>query len=129
MNSTYRPAPEAKKRWGPALWLWKGLVAPAGAKLRKQQLKIRLHKEKQNYKSKHGTHKAANQKKPHAEKETVVHHNLHCKRKNQRASILHAALTENSRPLAGGYAVGQTFRKKRRKVTWFDKPAVQNPSN
>ena len=53
---------QTKKRWGPALWLWKGLVAPAGAKLRKQQLKIRLHKEKQNYKSKHGTHKAANKK-------------------------------------------------------------------
>ena len=32
---------QTKKRWGPALWLWKGLVAPAGAKLRKQQLKIR----------------------------------------------------------------------------------------
>ena len=41
VNSTHRPAPETKKRWGPALWLWKGLVAPAGAKLRKQQLKIR----------------------------------------------------------------------------------------
>ena len=26
-----RPAPEAKKRWGPALWLWKGLVALARA--------------------------------------------------------------------------------------------------
>ena len=38
------------------------LVALARAKLRKQQLKIRLHKEKQNYKSKHGTHKAANKK-------------------------------------------------------------------
>ena len=49
---------QTKKRWGPALWLWKGLVAPAGAKFRKQQLKIRLHKEKQNYQLKHGTNKS-----------------------------------------------------------------------
>ena len=53
---------KTKKRWGPALWLWQGLVAPAGAKLRKQQLKIHLHKEKQNYQPKHKTHKAANKK-------------------------------------------------------------------
>ena len=32
---------QTKKRWGPALGLWQGLVAPAGAKLRKQQSKIR----------------------------------------------------------------------------------------
>ena len=56
-HSTHRPAPEAKKRWGPALWLWKGLVALARAKLRKQQSKIRSHKEKQNHQSKHGTSK------------------------------------------------------------------------
>ena len=68
MNSTNRPAPEAKKRWGPALGLWQGLVALARAKFRKQQLKIRLYKEKKNYQSKHGTHianvshKAANSK-------------------------------------------------------------------
>ena len=62
VNSTTRPAPETKKRWGPALGLWQGLVAPAGAKLRKQQLKIRLHKEKQNNNPKHRTHKAANKK-------------------------------------------------------------------
>ena len=49
---------QTKKRWGPALGLWQGLVAPAGAKLRKQQRKIRLHKEKQNYQPKHKTHKA-----------------------------------------------------------------------
>ena len=87
---------QTKKRWGPALWLWKGLVAPAGAKLRKQQLKIRLHKEKQNYKSKHGTHKAnashkAANKKAACRKETVDYHSLHRKPKNQRASNLHAA--------------------------------------
>ena len=53
---------KTKKRWGPALWLWKGLVAPAGAKLRKPQRKIRPHKEKKKRHSKHGTHKAANKK-------------------------------------------------------------------
>ena len=53
---------QTKKRWGPALWLWQGLVAPAGAKLRKKQLKIRLHTEKQKRQSQHGTHKAANKK-------------------------------------------------------------------
>ena len=49
---------QTKKRWGPALWLWQGLVAPAGAKLRKQQSKIRLHKEKQSQQSKHRTSKS-----------------------------------------------------------------------
>ena len=113
----HRTRTQTKKRWGPALWLWKGLVALARAKFRKLQIKIRLHKEEQNYKSKHGTHKAnashkaANQKKPHAEKETVVHHNLHRKRKKCRASILHAALTENSRPPAGGYASVNRFAR------------------
>ena len=53
---------QTKKRWGPALWLWKGLVAPAGAKLRKPQRKIRSHKEKQSQQSQHRTHKAANKK-------------------------------------------------------------------
>ena len=74
VNSTHRPAPETKKRWGPALGLWQGLVALARAKLRKPQLKIRLHKEKQNYKSKHETSKSRciktkqQSQKPHAEK-------------------------------------------------------------
>ena len=61
---------QTKKRWGPALWLWKGLVAPAGAKLRKQQSKIRSHKEKQKRQSKHGTHKATYPKAA-CRKETV----------------------------------------------------------
>ena len=49
---------KTKKRWGPALGLWQGLVALARAKLRKQQLKIRLHKEKQKRQSKHRTNKS-----------------------------------------------------------------------
>ena len=56
-HSTNRPAPETKKRWGPALGLWQGLVALARAKLRKQQIKIRPHKEKQSQQSKHRTNK------------------------------------------------------------------------
>ena len=65
---------QTKKRWGPALWLWKGLVALARAKLRKQQLKIRLHKEKKKRQSKHGTNKSRCKpqsnisQKPHAPK-------------------------------------------------------------
>ena len=93
------------------------LVALARAKLRKQQSKIRLHKEKQNYQPQHGTIKSRciktkqQSKKPHAEKETVVHHSPHRNPKNQRPSILHAALTENSRPLAGGYASVNRFAR------------------
>ena len=37
---------QTKKRWGPALGLWQGLVALARAKFRKQQRKIRSHKKK-----------------------------------------------------------------------------------
>ena len=108
---------QTKKRWGPALGLWQGLVALARAKLRKQQSKIRLHKEKQNYQPQHETIKSRciktkqQSKKPHAEKETVAHHSLHRNPKNQRPSILHAALTENSRPLAGGYASVNRFAR------------------
>ena len=47
---------QKKKRWGPALGLWQGLVALARAKLRKQQLKIRSHTEKQDYQPQHRTH-------------------------------------------------------------------------
>ena len=49
---------KTKKRWGPALGLWQGLVALARAKLRKPQLKIRLHKKKQNYQPQHKASKA-----------------------------------------------------------------------
>ena len=86
----HRTRTKTKKRWGPALGLWQGLVALARAKFRKQQSKIRLHKEKQKRQPKHKTHKATN-KKAACRKETVVYHSLHRKRKNQRASILHAA--------------------------------------
>ena len=92
------------------------LVALARAKFRKPQSKIRLHKEKQSQQSQHRTHianishKAAN-KKAACRKETVVHHSLHRKRKKCRASTLHAALTENSRPLAGGYASVNRFAR------------------
>ncbi len=112
----HRTRTQTKKRWGPALWLWKGLVALARAKLRKQQSKIRPHKEKKNYQSQHethiadATHKAAN-KKAACRKETVDHHSLHRKRKKRRASNLHAALTENSRPPAGGYASVNRFAR------------------
>ena len=88
---------QKKKRWGPALGLWQGLVALARAKLRKQQSKIHSHKEKKKRQFQHRTHKAANQKAA-CRKETTVHHSLHHKRKKRRASTLHAALTENSRP-------------------------------
>ncbi len=64
---------QTKKRWGPALWLWKGLVALARAKLRKPQSKIRPHKEKKKRHSKHGTHKAANKKAAcRKEKQTII---------------------------------------------------------
>ena len=88
---------QTKKRWGPALWLWKGLVAPAGAKLRKQQSKIRSHKEKQSQQSKHKASKSncnaqsRKFKKPHADKTISRTTIIHINPKNQRPSILHAA--------------------------------------
>ena len=74
VNIANKPAPEAKKRWGPALGLWQGLVALARAKLRKQQRKIRPHKEKKSCQLQHGTHiarctaQSRKFKKPHAQK-------------------------------------------------------------
>ena len=107
---------QTKKRWGPALWLRKGLVALARAKLRKPQIKIRLHKEKQSHQSQHRTHKAnashkATNKKSRMQKRNSRPAIIHNKQNNQRASILHAALTENSRPLAGGYASVNRFAR------------------
>ena len=101
---------QTKKRWGPALWLWKGLVAPAGAKLRKQQSKIRPHKEKKKRQSQHETHKATN-KKAACRKRNSRTAIPHSKPNHWRASNLHAALTENSRPLAGGYASVNRFAR------------------
>ena len=101
---------QTKKRWGPALWLWKGLVAPAGAKFRKQQSKIRSHKKKQNRQSKHRTLKATNPKAA-CRKRNSRPAIPHIKPKEQRASNLHAALTENSRPPAGGYASVNRFAR------------------
>ena len=49
--------------------------------------------------------------KPHADKTISRPAILHNKPNNQRASILHAALTENSRPLAGGYASVNRFAR------------------
>ena len=91
---------QTKKRWGPALWLWKGLVAPAGAKLRKQQSKIRLHKEKQKRQSQHGTHKADEKHKPTYPKSRMhprreVHQSLNNKIKTCRPSTACGVLTDN----------------------------------
>ena len=89
---------QTKKRWGPALGLWQGLVALARAKLRKQQLKIRSHKEKQNYQPQHGTNKSRciktkqQSKKPHADKTISRTAVPHINPKKQRASNLHAAI-------------------------------------
>ena len=49
--------------------------------------------------------------KPHADKTISRTTVLHINPKNQRASILHAALTENSRPPAGGYASVNRFAR------------------
>ena len=79
------------------------LVALARAKLRKPQLKIRSHKEKQNYQPQHGTHIARCTAQSRKSKSRMQKRNSrpaipHRKRKKCRESILHAALTENSRP-------------------------------
>ena len=91
---------QTKKRWGPALWLWKGLVALARAKLRKQQSKIRLHKEKRNYQSKHGTSKSnciaqSNISKSRMHKRRKVHHIINFKLKMCRPSTACGVLTDN----------------------------------
>ena len=101
---------QTKKRWGPALGLWQGLVAPAGAKLRKPQFKIRSHKKKKKRQYKHGTHRAANPKS-RMQKRNNRPDIPHSKPNHWRASILHAALTENSRPLAGGYESVNRFAR------------------
>ena len=99
---------QTKKRWGPALWqpswgLGNGWSPSQGRNSASSKEKFAHIKRSKS--TNHNTertkqdapHKAAN-KKAACRKETVVHHSLHRKRKKCRASNLHAALTENSRP-------------------------------
>ena len=99
-----QPRTQTKKRWGPALWLWKGLVAPAGAKLRKPQRKIRSHKEKQSQQSQHRTHKAAN-KKAACRKEKKNRYPTPQKKETKSIYPACGALTENA--TVGRLCIGQ----------------------
>ena len=92
---------QTKKRWGPALGLWQGLVALARAKLRKQKSKIRLHKEKQKRQFQHETHKSeckqtkAANKKSRMHQRIEVHQSSNNKIKKCRPSIACGVLTDN----------------------------------
>ena len=103
---------KTKKRWGPALWLWKGLVALARAKLRKQQLKIRPHKEKKNYQSQHethiadATHKAANKKSRMQKKKQQTRYPI--QQTKQSKSIYPVCGIDRKQPTAcGRLCIGQ----------------------
>ena len=117
MNSTDRPAPEAKKF--ASLFKAAGfqraiegfdfnlvrLVALARAKLRKQQLKIRLHKEKQSQQSQHRTHKAAN-KKAACRKETVDPLSYTANQRNKEHQTCMRRI-DRKQPTAGRLCIGQ----------------------
>ena len=96
---------QTKKRWGPALGLWQGLVALARAKLRKQQRKIRLHKEKPNYQPKHRTHKAAN-KKAACRKETEEPLSHTAKERNKEHQTCMRRI-DRKQPTVGRLCIGQ----------------------
>ena len=92
---------QTKKRWGPALgqpsWgLGNGWSPSQGRNSASSSQKF-AHIKKSKSVSPNTERTKPQIKKPHAEKKrrTSIIHN---KQNNQRASILHAALTENSRP-------------------------------
>ena len=106
---------QTKKRWGPALghpsWgLGNGWSPSQGRNSASSSQKF-AHIKRNKIVSPNTERSKPQIQKPHAEKGTADYHSLHRKPKEQRASILHAALTENSRPPAGGYASVNRFTR------------------
>ena len=125
-HSTTRPAPKLKSVGVQPLGFGKGWSLPQERNSASRNLKFAHIKRRKSVSTN------TERTEPQIQKAACRKRNSraaipHSKPNHWRASILHAALTENSRPPAGGYAVGQPFRKKRRKVTWFDKSAEYSP--
>ena len=116
VNSTHRPAPKLKSVGVQPFGFGKGWSLPqernsasssqkfANIK-RSKTISPNTDKEKLN-----APHKAAN-KKAACRKRNSRPAILHSQKRKCRASILHAALTENSRPPAGGYASVNRFAR------------------
>ncbi len=97
VNSSHRPAPKRKSVGVQPFGFGKGWSPSQGRNSASSNPKFTHIKRRKSVSS--NTERTKPQiKKAACRKETTVHHSLHRKEKKCRASTLHAALTENSRP-------------------------------